>query len=82
MCIKFGVRKSHANCELRNPKEVEMGLKKIINIVLFIIFCYIFRYAEMMGELVLPGGKILAECLEYDPTTFSGITYLFILSLV
>ena len=26
-CIKFGVRKSHANCELRNPKEAEMCLE-------------------------------------------------------
>jgi len=30
------------------------------------------RYAEMMAELVLPGGKILTECVEYDPTLFSG----------
>ena len=26
----------------------------------------------MMGELVLPGGKILTECVEYDPTLFAG----------
>jgi len=30
------------------------------------------KYAEMMGDLVLPGGKILTECVEYDPTLFGG----------
>ena len=31
----------------------------------------------MMADLVLPGGKILAECLEYDPTAFGGMIYIF-----
>ncbi|XP_065062749.1 probable thiopurine S-methyltransferase [Rhopilema esculentum] len=30
------------------------------------------RYAELMGRLVAPGGKILAECLEYDPSLYGG----------
>ena len=35
----------------------------------------------MMADLVLPGGKILAECVEYDPTSFGGMTCIFIYHL-
>eukprot|EP00112_Aurelia_sp_Birch-Aquarium-sp1_P023610 Seg709.10 transcript_id=Seg709.10/GoldUCD/mRNA.D3Y31 product="putative thiopurine S-methyltransferase" protein_id=Seg709.10/GoldUCD/D3Y31 len=30
------------------------------------------KYAELMADLILPGGKILAECFEYDPTVYGG----------
>ena len=33
-----------------------------------------------MGRLVTPGGKILAECLEYDPSLFGGMPELFLSS--
>ena len=35
----------------------------------------------MMADLVLPGGKILAECVEYDPTAYGGMIYIFIYHL-
>ena len=44
-------------------------------------FSLTFRYAEMMGDLVLPGGKILTECVEYDPTLFGGKVYALIYNL-
>ena len=35
------------------------------------------RYAELMADLILPGGKILAECFEYDPTVYGGMNVTF-----
>ena len=42
----------------------------------------LIRYAELMADLVAPGGKILAECVEYDPTVYGGMNFCFHLSFI
>ncbi len=42
-----------------------------------ILFIFNSRYANKMADLLKPGGKILAECFEYDPTVFGGKFFFF-----
>ena len=38
---------------------------------------YHARYAKLMADLLIPGGKILAECFEYDPKIYGGMFHIF-----